>query len=55
MTSANPVALPLLHCAEQQDRGRGRGGGSALVMETEDFVRADRAFADKGKPVFEGN
>ena len=27
----------------------------ALCMETEDFVRAYRAFADKRKPVFEGN
>jgi len=27
----------------------------ALCMETEDFVRAFRAFADKRKPVFEGN
>src|SRR5271155_404517 len=27
----------------------------ALCMETEDFVRASRAFADKRKPVFEGN
>jgi hypothetical protein len=24
-------------------------------METEDFARAFRAFADKRKPVFEGN
>jgi enoyl-CoA hydratase/carnithine racemase len=27
----------------------------ALCMETEDFVRAYKAFADKKKPVFEGN
>jgi len=27
----------------------------ALCMETDDFVRAYRAFADKRKPVFEGN
>jgi len=27
----------------------------ALCMETEDFLRAYRAFADKRKPVFEGN
>jgi enoyl-CoA hydratase/carnithine racemase len=27
----------------------------ALCMETEDFVRAYRAFADKRKPVFQGN
>jgi enoyl-CoA hydratase/carnithine racemase len=27
----------------------------ALCMETEDFVRAYKAFADKRKPVFEGN
>jgi enoyl-CoA hydratase/carnithine racemase len=27
----------------------------ALCMETEDFARAFRAFADKRKPVFEGN
>ena len=27
----------------------------ALCMETEDFVRAYRAFADKRRPVFEGN
>jgi len=27
----------------------------ALCMETEDFVRAYRAFADRRKPVFEGN
>jgi enoyl-CoA hydratase/carnithine racemase len=27
----------------------------ALCMETEDFVRAYRAFADKRKPLFEGN
>lgn len=27
----------------------------ALCMETEDFVRAYRAFADKRKPIFEGN
>jgi enoyl-CoA hydratase/carnithine racemase len=27
----------------------------ALCMETEDFVRAYRAFAAKQKPVFEGN
>ncbi len=27
----------------------------ALCMETEDFVRAYRAFADKPKPEFEGN
>jgi enoyl-CoA hydratase/carnithine racemase len=27
----------------------------ALCMETEDFARAYRAFADKQKPVFEGN
>jgi enoyl-CoA hydratase/carnithine racemase len=27
----------------------------ALCMKTEDFARAYRAFADKRKPVFEGN
>jgi enoyl-CoA hydratase/carnithine racemase len=27
----------------------------ALCMETQDFTRAFRAFADKRKPVFEGD
>jgi enoyl-CoA hydratase/carnithine racemase len=47
MTSANPVTMPLKDYAVQHVR--------LAVMETEDFVRAFRAFADKRKPVFEGN
>ncbi len=40
--------------------GAGTGIGAVqhvrlAVVETEDFVRAFQAFADKRKPVFEGN